>query len=228
MVKQSYARVMRSIWSDPDFRGLSPVAQWVYFAVLTSPGTTLAGVADWRPSRLAAYAVGLPCDAVEMAGEELSEARFFCIDADTEEALIRTFVRYDGMLKQPNMAIALAKEYPKIASEQLRGVLVWELKRLKRDEPDLYWKPLVDVLHRPAVNPKGSGNPSPNPSGNPSLWASPKGTPNPSDDPSPTPDSRLQTPISLPSSLRSVTPGRASAPDVPGETPTRMMPGGAR
>ena len=197
MSKQAYARVVRTIWTDSDFRALSALAQWLYFTLLTAPGTTLAGICDWRPRRLAAYAQALPAEAVESAGEELSALRFVCFDHDTEEALIRTFVRHDGMLKQPNMAKAVAKEYGNVASAYLRGVLVWELKRLKRDEPGLHWEHLAEVLRNPSVNP--SRNPSPNPSDDPSG----KGCP--------TPYSLLPTPNSSPSSLRSVTRGVAHA-----------------
>lgn len=208
MPKQSYARVVRSIWANPDFRALSAGAQWLYFVLLTDPKTTLAGVSDWRPKRLSQYAQAVPVDALESAGQELIERRFICVDDDTEEALIRTFVRHDGMLKQPNMAIALAKEYPKIVSEYLRGVFVHELQRLQDSEPDLHWEHLWDVLSMESIDPSEnpSGNPSDDPSENPSVW----GDGDPSENPSPTPNSKLLTPISkLP---RSSSVGKSSSP----------------
>lgn len=201
---REYAQIRLTIWNDDDFRALTPPAQWLYFLLLTHPTLTMAGVGDWRPSRLAVLA-GADVDLIEDAAVELAQRLYVVIDQETEEYLVRSFHRNDDLLKMPNMATAAARAAVKVTSAGLRGVLVHELHRLRGERPDLKgWasKELLDFMGghavdpasrpcwNPSVNPsrnpsvKGSGNPSPNPSidpsGNPSGNPSEKGFPNPS------------------------------------------------
>ena len=197
---REYAPVRLSIWSDDDFRALSPGAQHLYFVLMTAPSLTHCGVADWRPARLAALAGGWTVDAVSDAADELSATRYIVVDAETEEVLVRSFIRHDGLMKQPNMAVAMCTAHTAVASRVLRGVVVHELRRLSVDQPDLAaWgakasKALLDdMLVKDAIDPSDipPGNPSTKGSGNPSTKgsgrASRKGQSNPSVNPSPTP-----------------------------------------
>ncbi|MCW2132921.1 hypothetical protein [Arthrobacter sp. VKM Ac-2550] len=148
-----YARIKRLIWLDDDFLDLSPIAQWLYFYLLTDD-LSLAGVADWRPKRIIPKSKGLTLDVLESAATELQDALYLVIDEDTEEALIRSFIRHDGLLKQPKMGVAVAKAYGAVASRKLRGVLVHELKRLQVDDPMLKgWDSLTEILRKPSLNP---------------------------------------------------------------------------
>ena len=187
-----YARVVRSIWADDDFRALSHDAQWLYFHLLTSPALTYCGVTDWRSS-------------VEAASVELEGNLYTVVDRESEEALIRSFVRHDGLMSSPNMAAAMVKAHAATVSRALRGVVVHELKRLQKDDPDLrgWARPEVKLLLRrdgldpreafdqlprygfdlPSINPSGKG------SGNPSEKGSIKGSPTPAPAPTPSPNS---------------------------------------
>ncbi|WP_336156662.1 hypothetical protein [Amycolatopsis sp. VC5-11] len=150
------ANVRLSIWTDPDFRALSVEAQHLYLLILTSPSLSYAGVADWRPKRIAALAAGWVAGAVETAAAELQAAMFLVIDEDTDEALVRSFLRHDGLMAREFMATAAAKAYEGVASARIRGVIVHELQRLRRDEPSLLgWnsKRLLAVLKDPSVDP---------------------------------------------------------------------------
>lgn len=145
-----YARVMRSIWGDDDFRDLPHDAQWLYFHLLTSPALTYCGVTDWRPARIAALTHDLTADDIEAASVELEGNLFTVVDRDSEEVLVRTFVRHDGLMAVWNMAAAMAKAHSAVVSKALRGVIVHELKRLKDDEPDLkgWGRPEVKAMLR--------------------------------------------------------------------------------
>ncbi|WP_146114010.1 hypothetical protein [Arthrobacter sp. MYb221] len=101
-----------------------------------------------------------------MAELELREKRWLVVDDETEEALLTRFVREDGLLKQPNMGVAVHRLYPRIASPKLRGVFVWELQRLQMDHPDLgAFKPdkngrkpvVLELLGNRAIDPWGDG-----------------------------------------------------------------------
>lgn len=133
---RDHARIHLSIWSDDDWRDLSPGAQWLYMHLLSSPSLNYAGVADWRPRRIARMANGWSDDGLERAALELEFAEYLLIDRDTEEALIRSFVRNDGILSKPNVAIAFCKAWQSVASKAIRGLIVWETLRLQSDAPD--------------------------------------------------------------------------------------------
>ena len=197
---RDHARIELNIWTDDDWLDLTPGAQHLYLVLLTHPDLSYAGVADWRPNRLRVMASRWDADDVKRAAEELARNLYIVVDEDTEEVLVRSFVRNDGLMKQPNLAKAMVKAARSIASRNIRAVLVHELLRLHEDHPDLKgWESAEELLSWRSADPSGyptgypSSNPSSNPSGNPSV----KGEPNPSDDPSRTPYSLLPTPNSL-------------------------------
>ncbi len=146
---RDHARVHLNIWTDDDWRSLSHDGQWLYLALLTSPTLAFCGVADWRPPRLAALADDLEPEAVSEYAVELVEERFILPDPSTEEVLIRSFVKWDGLMRTPNIAKALVRDHGTTASSVLRAVAVDELARLKRKQPDLGgWAPAADLLKR--------------------------------------------------------------------------------
>ena len=191
------ANVFTNIWADSDWRALSESAQRLYLLLLTHPTLTYAGVADWRTNRLSMMSADGSVEKLEAAAAELEDRKFIVVDEGTEEVLIRSFVKHDGLLKSPNLAAALAREYANVYSPRLREVVAFEVQKLHRREPELKgWDRLGTLLSEPARNvfDEGSPDPSPNPSGNPSLNPSVnpsgnpsvKGLPNPSINPSPT------------------------------------------
>lgn len=145
---REYARVKVGIWGDPDFRLLTPDAQHLYFLLLTSPSLNLVGVADWRPNRIAALAGGWTARKVKAAGDELQGARYLIIDEDTEEVLIRSFVRHDGVLKSPKTGVALANDFAALSSRKLMEAVALEVARAADEDPSLKGLVAVEkVLH---------------------------------------------------------------------------------
>jgi hypothetical protein len=196
---RDHARFKTIFWADDDVRALPMAAQWLYMHMLTNPRLTYAGVADWRPARIAAFTGDKTAEDIEEAALYLEDAQFVVIDRDTEEALIRSFTKHDGLMTQPNVAAAMVKDFAAIVSKPLRGVIVHQLKKLHDAEPTLRaWsrKDVLALLERDAVTPgeaiaqtlpNPSGNPSANPSGNPSVRPTPKGSVDPCLTPSPAP-----------------------------------------
>src|SRR5699024_1344490 len=148
------------------------------------------GVADWRTNRLSMMSADGSVEKLEAAAAELEDRKFIVVDEGTEEVLIRSFVKHDGLLKSPNLAAALAREYANVYSPRLREVIAFEVQKLHRREPGLKgWDRLGTLLSEPARNVFDEGSPNPsvdpslNPSGNPSLNPSGnpsvKGLPNP-------------------------------------------------
>src|SRR5690606_35065311 len=56
--------------------------------------------------------------------------RFIVVDYDTEELLIRSFIRNDGVWKQPKVLAIALEEAEQVASPRLRRAIAVELKRL--------------------------------------------------------------------------------------------------
>ena len=206
---RDHARVSLSVWADDDWRDLSPAAQHLYFVLLTQPSLSYAGVADWRPARIRALASHWTGDIFDRAARELARNLYIVVDEDTEEVMIRSFVRHDGLMKQRNMAVSMVRAYEATASKGIRGVFVHELARLREDEPELAgWVSCDHLLENrsfdPADYPTGyPGNDHEvDPSVDPSVEGQPTGEPTPSVEgcptptpsPTPSPHSLLPTP----------------------------------
>jgi len=125
------------MWADEDWRGLSMGAQHLYMLLLSHPTLTYAGVADWRPGRLAAMTEDRTAEQVRGDAHELWEARFIAPDDGTEEVLVRSFVKHDGLLKQPKLAVSMANAYAAVASPMIREVIAYEVQKLHERHPDL-------------------------------------------------------------------------------------------
>jgi hypothetical protein len=167
---RDHARLLVTIWDDADFVSRTTDAQSVYFSLISSRDLSWCGVAPLLPQRLVRNAANLTERKVRSAMAELANARFLILDHETAEVLVRSYVRHDGILKQPNVTKALARALDRVHSDRLRDAVKVELARLLVDQPDHKgW----DVIR----------------SGWPDLFAEllAKGQPNPSATPSITP-----------------------------------------
>lgn len=167
------ANIRTDIWADTHWRSLSHDAQWLYHFILESPSLNLCGVADWRPAKWSAMAADVSREQIETWAVELEREHFLVIDHDTEEVLVRSFFRHDGILAQPNPMKGAAREFASIGSARIRGVISHELRRLQQEFPEGMGKANVWVLvgdlrtllKTPPIDIRNpSGNPSPNPS----------------------------------------------------------------
>ena len=133
---REYARVKLTIWADQDHRALPKGPQHLYYKLLTGE-INAAGIADWRPARIAALTAGEAVESVRQDGRALEEARFIVIDEATEEVLVRSFVRHDGVLKSPNMARAAALAWSVAGSQRIRDAIAIEVQRAASEDPKL-------------------------------------------------------------------------------------------
>lgn len=163
---REYARIRLSIADDDDFESLSPQAQWLYLRVLIpDPTLNYAGVADWRPKRLLRKAGCLTLEYLLAAAQELEERRYCLFDLDTEEVLVRSYIRNDEILRNPKMAAAMVKAYRGTASKPLQAAIVDEVKRVRKESPDYSsWdsstvgKDLSEILSKPGLDEVGYTN----------------------------------------------------------------------
>jgi len=151
------ANVRTDMWNDDDWRELSVPAQHLYLHLLSAPTLSYAGIADWRPARLSGMSKGATRLSIERAGAELVEKFFVVCDDETEEILVRSFLKYDGLLHKPNVAKAMVKAFEKTVSATLRAVIVHELRKLHDSHPELNAFSVPEVaalLSRPSTNAK--------------------------------------------------------------------------
>jgi len=197
---RDHARIRLDIWADDEWRDLPSLSQWLYLHLLTSPSLNFCGITDWRPARIAALAADMQPSDVEFAATFLEDGEFVVIDRMTEEALIRSFVKHDGLLKSENVTKALVKSHGSVASSALRAVVVGQLLKLRDRDPSLAgWKVLGSLVEGRSLTPSEAvmelpSNPSATPSGTPSV------TPFGNRAPLLTPYSLLQSPGSAASS----------------------------
>ena len=133
---RQYAAIKIAIWGDDDFTSLPLPSQWLYFHLVSHPTLSLVGIADWRPRKIVPKAHGLTLPEVMGAADELAAHRYVILDEDTEEVLIRSFLRNDSTLKTPKMADGIIRAYAAIASRNLKSHVAREMRRVHGEHPE--------------------------------------------------------------------------------------------
>lgn len=147
------ASINLEMWGDADWRDLTDPAQSLWHKLM---GYKLdyCGVGNFHPGRLAALTREQTPDQVMIAAQELSDKFWIVVDQSTDEFMVRGYLRHDGVLRQPRLAVSAALAYAAIASNKIRAVVVFEIQRFKRENPDLpAWdKPqMKSLLKQPAT-----------------------------------------------------------------------------
>ena len=134
---REFGRIRLSIADDDDFEELTPAGQWL-FCRIGIPELTLThcGRFDWRPVRLLRKARGLTVAYLEEAAADCEAARFVLFDLETEEALLRSYIRSEELLRNWKFAVAVVNAYRDLASNQLRAVVREEVRRIKVEHPE--------------------------------------------------------------------------------------------
>ncbi|MCP9205540.1 hypothetical protein [Streptomyces cucumeris] len=131
---RGHGRILSSIWEDKDFLALTEQQQRLYLFLISQPNLNHAGLLPLTLRRWARKAMGLTASELESHLTALANARFIVMDEDTEELLIRSFVRNDGVWKQPKVMGAMVSGAMEIESRALRHALVNEMDRIPLDE----------------------------------------------------------------------------------------------
>lgn len=141
--QRRFAKLFLDIWEDPDFQALNVDAQHLFFMFLSSKQRTNAGVLPYTPGRFTRNAADLDRAVFDDAVTALEEARFIVVDRESQEILIRSFVRNDEGIKQPNMATNIGRTIGSIFSEEILDALFTELARYMATSPELQgWESL--------------------------------------------------------------------------------------
>ena len=129
-MSRKYAEVQVAIWDEADFIALDEDAQRLYFVLMTRIDLSLAGVISWNPGRIAQLAKNSTSASITKAAKKLEMARFVVIDRDTDECLIRTQVRHDGVLSRgPKLAGGVLTAWRAIYSRKLKSIVASEVHK---------------------------------------------------------------------------------------------------
>jgi hypothetical protein len=125
-VPREYGQLRHDIWNDDDFRSLTLPAQWLYMVLVSDPKLNYCGVTSWHAGKIAQRSAETSPKDVLLAALELCEKFYTVIDEDTEEVFIRSYLKHDGLLKNPRLSVTMTKDYGSIGSNKIRAALVYE------------------------------------------------------------------------------------------------------
>jgi hypothetical protein len=172
-VAREHGRILCSIWNDPAFVALDGTLQRAYFVLLSEQSINNAGVVAITLRRWSKLAPDTPEDDFGKHLRVLADHRFLVIDWDTEELLVRSFIRGDGVFKQPHVLLNAVRVAAGVRSPELRAALALELRRVNaagrvlpkyRSEVEGMLSSLSPENPSRNPSPKGTENPSANPS----------------------------------------------------------------
>lgn len=122
---RSYGKILASLVTDDEFNDLSGDEQALYFRLLGHPALSLVGKLDYRPNHWCRYGRNWTRDTVEALVFELTGRHYLALDLETEEVLIRSLTRHDGIpIGNPKLRKGLWGAWGAVASTELRRIAV--------------------------------------------------------------------------------------------------------
>jgi hypothetical protein len=116
---RTYGRIKTSIWDDDDFRQLSEAAQRLYLLLISQPDLSMCGGLTYAPRRWASFSDESGVADIGRAFQELEQGRFILFDPDTEEVVVRTFLRHNDFLSNRNTLLGAARALASLHSKAL-------------------------------------------------------------------------------------------------------------
>lgn len=129
-MSDEFGKVYKRIWGDDDFKALPARQQLLYLKLISQPDISLAGVLTYAPIRWAMQTSDLDPDGLVSDFLDICRAGFVVSDLDTQEVLVRSYIRQDGGWKSPKTMIGIGNAVDRILSPVLRGVVSTELRRV--------------------------------------------------------------------------------------------------
>ena len=134
MSSNEYGKIYKRIWGDPDFKALPAEQQLQYFKLLSQTDISQAGVITLATTRWAGQTAGASTDDIEQAVAGLEAARFVVVDRDTQEVLVRSYIRNDLGWRSPKTLRGIEFAIDRVLSPMLRGAIADELARIDTSE----------------------------------------------------------------------------------------------
>lgn len=132
-MSQDYVAMYRARWADDDdWRALSMPAQWLYDFLAQHPDRNEAGIVPFTVKRWARVARGLTVADLRRWLTELDDAGFLVADEDTEEVLVRSFIRVGKVYTHIRLFRNACTAIRAVESERIKSALGQELVRLPK------------------------------------------------------------------------------------------------
>jgi len=126
-----------TIWTNRDFTALVQEDQRTYLMLTTQPGINLCGVVPITWGRWTTTTADCTADSLRASLDRLKAARFIVVDYGTDELLVRTFIRHDGVWRNKKTRAGMFNQRQSIVSDKIRAALDTEIERcrLAQDDP---------------------------------------------------------------------------------------------
>lgn len=128
---RSYAQIMTAIWKkNYEFVRLSFAAQRAYLMLASQSDISAAGTLPVVLQRWATLAKDTSTEDVSAALAELEAENFIVVDWDTQELLVRSFVKWDGGYNNQKRRPVILDAAAEVTSPRLRVALAAEFDKL--------------------------------------------------------------------------------------------------
>jgi len=125
----AYVKVVRSIWTDSEWLELSSTEKLIYLQLISQPNISKCGVLPFVPRRWAHMHPDLGPNELNAAIDSLESLGYVFVDRDTEELLVRTYMRYDEAWRQTNGVRGIQIEAEQIMSKTLLQQVLQEFEQ---------------------------------------------------------------------------------------------------
>ena len=130
MTGGEYGKIFKRVWGDADFKALTCQQQLLYLKLVSQTDISLAGVLTMATIRWAGQTAGVTDKDIARTLAELEAARFIVCDRETQEVLVRSYVRNDLGWRSSKTMKAVKAAVGRILSPRLRGVISAELLKV--------------------------------------------------------------------------------------------------
>ena len=130
MTGGEYGKIFKRAWGDADFKALTCQQQLLYLKLVSQTDISLAGVLTLATIRWAGQTAGVTDKDIARTLAELEAARFIVCDRETQEVLVRSYVRNDLGWRSSKTMKAVKAAVGRILSPRLRGVISAELLKV--------------------------------------------------------------------------------------------------
>lgn len=127
---RNYAQLFTAIWRDEDFKALNGSTQRAYLMLVSQGNISAAGLLPFTLRRWAQLAADTTVASLRADIEHLDRIGMVVVDEDTEELLVRSFVRHDNGYRNPRRQPSIRDAAGEVESPRLRRALAVELTRL--------------------------------------------------------------------------------------------------
>lgn len=204
---RTFAPLLVAVWNDPDFLALDEGPQRIYFVANSQANMTYCGVVPFMPVSWSGLAGNSSAGKIRRDVKVLEDKNFVVLDRQTEELWVKSFIKHNNVMSQPNVIKAMKASYETIRSAKIKRAVYQSVPKDARDGmTDPFGKPPPKAEPQPEPQSKGftegNGKPLDPTQGlgsktsnlDPDLDLASEPEPSPSPQPEPPPEPKPVTP----------------------------------